>query len=227
MSVPRAVLASGSGRYADPWHPFAETTAALADVLGSAGFRVERYDDVDLALTRLDGAALLAVNAGDPWRGEGSEERVPAASRQGLEAALARGVGVLAMHTSVSSLRDYPAWAPAVGAVWLPGLSFHPPRGETRVTGGPAQLGAVPVPHEGFALHDERYTRLQLLGERTVLATHAPEGDAADDDAAVWVREHGDSRVAVDVLGHGPESYASREHRALIAALARWAARLS
>jgi hypothetical protein len=40
----RSLVLSGGGRYADPWHPFAKTSARLADVLWSLGHRVEVTD---------------------------------------------------------------------------------------------------------------------------------------------------------------------------------------
>jgi hypothetical protein len=45
-SMPRSLVLSGGGRYADPWHPFAKTSARLADVLWSLGHRVEVTDFV-------------------------------------------------------------------------------------------------------------------------------------------------------------------------------------
>ncbi len=61
----RAVIASGSGRYADPWHPFPETSPLLAETPRGAGFAVEIDEDVDGAMARLAGVGLLVVNAGD------------------------------------------------------------------------------------------------------------------------------------------------------------------
>ncbi|WP_232531782.1 ThuA domain-containing protein [Microbacterium halophytorum] len=215
----RAVIASGSGRYADPWHPFDETSAAIAGVLREVGFDAEVNADVDDALASLDGADLLVVNAGDPWRGDDETAAAPAASLAGLRSALDRGIGVLATHTAVASLRDYPEWAAAVGAIWMPGLSYHPPRGDTavRVEDAP-ELGGL----SGFDVDDERYTRLQQIGDRRVVAWHAGDGSP---EPAAWLREFGPSRVAVDVLGHDGRSYEAAGHRALVAALARWAAR--
>ena len=63
----RAIILSGSGRYADPWHPYPDTTERLAAIVGEAGFDVEVRDDVDAALATLgDDVRLLVVNAGDP-----------------------------------------------------------------------------------------------------------------------------------------------------------------
>ncbi|SKC57750.1 ThuA domain-containing protein [Plantibacter cousiniae] len=214
----KALIASGSGRYADPWHPYARTSPLIAEVLETAGFAVEIDEDVDRAMTRLEGVEVLVVNAGDPWRSE-DQGRTPAAAIDGFAEALGRGVGVLAMHAALASLRDYPDWAPTIGALWLPGVSWHPPMGPTVVrglaspAGGP--LGDIPV-------DDEQYLRLQPVGRSTTVAEHDVDGERFP---AVWVREVGTSRVAVDALGHDERSYASAEHRALLAALARWAAR--
>jgi type 1 glutamine amidotransferase len=211
----RAVIASGSGRYADPWHPFAETTDRLRRVLEDAGFDVA-VGPVDESLQRLEGTHLLAVNAGDPWIGE-PQTGAPAAAVAGLEAALDRGIGVLAMHSSLSSLRDYAAWAPATGGVWLPDASMHPPISDAVFTWTAPPLAG----DEPLAAFDERYAYLQAVGDREVIATHEHAGDT---HPVVWVRKHRASRVAVDLLGHDTRSYDSRTHRALIARLAGWAA---
>ena len=54
----RVVIASGSGRYGDPWHPFARTSSLLAEVLAAAGFVVDIDHDVDHALAHLEGVPL-------------------------------------------------------------------------------------------------------------------------------------------------------------------------
>ncbi|MCR2813947.1 ThuA domain-containing protein [Microbacterium sp. zg.Y1084] len=219
LAHPTAVIASGSGRYADPWHPFPRTSALLADTLRAAGFQVVVDDDVDAAMTRLDDAALLVVNAGDPWRDDASRtNHPPAASVTGLDQALARGIGVLAMHLSVGSLRDYPSWAPAIGGMWIPGASWHPEIADVEITGGTLPDG---TPVDGFTVFDERYCRLQQLGERSVVATHVTDGERMP---TAWVRTYGAARVAVDTLGHDERSYDSAGHRQLIGTLARWAA---
>ncbi|MDF2492667.1 MAG: ThuA protein [Microbacterium sp.] len=209
----RALIASGSGPYADPWHPFPETSAAVAEILGT-DFDVEVHTDLDAAMERLDGVDLLVVNAGDPWPDDAG--RAPASAVQGFAAALDRGIGVLALHCAVSSMRDYPQWAPAIGAVWLPEVSFHPPAGIARIEGGSA--AGIDVPD--FRVQDERYCRLQHLGPKTAVAHHRHDGRR---EPTAWVRRVGRSRVAVDVLGHDARSYEAAEHRGLVRDLARWA----
>ncbi|MGI5149427.1 ThuA domain-containing protein [Plantactinospora sp. CA-294935] len=217
----RARIASGRGRYSDPWHPYELTSTRLADILAETGFEVA-VDAVDEAMTRLDGVDLLVVDAGDPWRGSQADALPAEASVDGLDRALERGTGVLALHAAVSSLRDYPAWAPATGAVWIPGLSWHPPAGTTTVhvlasPAGPDPLAGL----SDFDVVDERYLRLQRLGRSTVVAEFTHDGVRYP---AAWVRTHGRSRIAVDVLGHGLPSYAAPGHRTLVQRLARWAA---
>jgi type 1 glutamine amidotransferase len=211
----RAVIASGAGRYADPWHPYPETSARLADLLRAEGFVVEVDEDLDAAMGGLEGVTLLVVNAGDPWRNAERAE-LPAESSNGFRAALERGIGVLAMHTAPATMRDYPEWAPAVGAVWLPGVSMHPPAdvAEIEVVDSRFFSGGA------FEVFDERYCELQEIGRSVLVARHVAEGKQYP---TAWVREVGRSRVAVDVLGHDTRSYDSASHRALLAELARWA----
>lgn len=226
----RVVIASGAGRYADPWHPFAATSACVARILQESGAQVRTDDDVDRAMTALDGVDLLVVNAGDPWGSEpgddgpespdvpgGGAAPPPRESLDGFGRALDRGIGVLALHSACASMRDYPQWALAVGRVWLPGVSFHPPADQALIHGG--ELEGRPI--AGFRVWDERYCRLQQVGESTVVAQH---DGAAGPEPTAWVRRQGRSRVAVDVLGHDERSYESAGHRALLVTLARWAA---
>src|SRR6188474_1322046 len=96
----RALLISGAGRYADPWHPFARTSAAIAELVTDAGLAVEITEDVDGALAGLAESApdLLILNIGDPGgpSPENVTDEVPAParderSRSGLLAHLVAG----------------------------------------------------------------------------------------------------------------------------------------
>ena len=222
-----ALIVTGTGRYADPWHPLAETSAAIADILTADGWRVAVNADVDGALADLAPSRaaaehdidLLVVNAADPWRNGETGFGVPEDSIVGLDAALGRGVGVLAMHTAVASLRDYPTWAAAIGAIWLPEVSMHPllDAACVEIVEHPLTSGM-----QNFSLLDERYCWLQAVGSRTVLAQHTLDGVQ---HPLAWVRANGDSRIACDVLGHDTRSYESEEHRELVRRLAQWAGR--
>ena len=219
---PRATIASGTGRYADPWHPFPETSARIAEALRDDDWDVTIDDDVDHALAHLDGIDLLVVNAGDPWRhGDVELEHFadPAADA-GLTAAIARGIGIVAVHASLSTLRDHPAWREAIGGEWEPGRSWHPPIADAHVrvvdTDHPVTEGMP-----GIDVFDERYSDLAVDDGARVLAEHDVDGTA---HAAVWVREQ-PTRAVVSSLGHDARAYDSPEHVALIQRAARWAAR--
>ena len=218
---PRAVIASGAARYADPWHPFAETSGHLAAVLRADGWSVEVVKDPDVALTRLEGAALLVVNAGDPWLDPGARRFVSPSAREGLDAAIARGIGLLAIHSALSSLRDYPAWRAAIGGSWEDGTSRHPEIGEARVRIVDA-THPITAGMDDMELFDERYTDLVLDDGLEVLAAHELDGTR---HPLVWVREQ-PTRACVCALGHDARAYASPALRTIIARAARWTARL-
>lgn len=220
VTAPLAVIASGAGRYADPWHPFPHTSARIGEILSDDGWDVMIIDDPDRALWSLDGAALLVVNAGDPWRGGDAGRHADRAAARGLDAAIDRGIGIVAVHTGLASLRDYPSWREAIGGAWEADRSWHPPiskasipvvDGEHPVTAGVSQIDVF----------DELYTDLAVDDHVHVLAAH--QRDAAS-HPLVWVCDR-PTRAVATALGHDERSYESASHRALIRGAARWAGR--
>lgn len=217
----RAIILSGAGRYDDPWHPYAETSARLASLVAAAGFEVEVREDVDVALATLgDDVTLLVVNAADP---DGpvpdgvQPDAVPAVDEAAFDTAIDRGIGILAMHSAASSLRDYAAYDRAVGGHWEPDVSWHPPFGEAHVH----LVGNHPV-REGlgdFTVQDERYTALRLHDVIEPIGEHEEDGAR---HPLIWAREFGRSRLVYDALGHDARSYDSEGHRALIARALEW-----
>ena len=227
-----AIILSGSGRYSDPWHPFAETSAALAELVQAAGFSVEIADDIDPALARLDeSVGLLVVNAGDPHGDSAptdaaaeSEHLRPDASvidagDAALAAALDRGIGILAMHRAAASLRDHPAFERVLGARWVDDVSWHPPIGEAavHVVGNHRIAEGL----DDFTAVDERYTGFRFLDVIEPIAEHTEQGLR---HPLVWAREVGRSRLVYDALGHDGRSYESAGHRELLARALDWLA---
>lgn len=219
----RAIILSGAGRYADPWHPYAETSARLAELVAAAGYDVEVREDVDAALAALgDDVRLLVVNAADPDgpSPDGAEPGADAATsvdESAFDAAIDRGVGILAVHSAGSSLRDYAAFDRVIGGHWEPDVSWHPPLGEAHVH----LVGNHPV-REGlddFTVQDERYTALRLHDVVEPIGEHE-EGGARH--PLIWAREFGRSRLVYDALGHDARSYDSEGHRAVIARALEW-----
>lgn len=216
----RILLLSGSGAYADPWHPFAETSEMIARVLTEAGHRVEVSEDIEQRLADLSGVEVLVVNAGDPARdGEPASALVPAA-RSGLLAYRARGGGVVAVHAAASTLPHIDEWADMIGGRWVRGTSMHPDIGdaEIRVVDAAhpviAQLG-------DFVTFDERYSYLEVRPGVTELATHRHDGI---NHPMLWALDEAGARSVYIGLGHDARAYDAPEPRRLLAQAVGWVA---
>ena len=213
----QALILSGGGRYADPWHPFGDTSACLAGVLEKQGIRVEVSDHVDDRLEDLSEVDLLVVNAGDPSPDDPAPTPLVGA-RAGLLSYLGRGGAVLSMHAAASSLPGIPEWESVMGGRWVRGVAMHPAAGLAQVRVYP-QRHPIVATSESFVLHDERYSYLRVSPDVVPLATH--EHDDIE-HPLIWARRYGNARVVYDGLGHDPRSYDSPEHREIVARAARW-----
>lgn len=218
-----ALLLTGVGRYADPWHPFSETTAALEKLLKDAGFAVETPADVDGALEKAaDGLqpSLLAVNVGLPR--DGNPSPGSAQAKAGLQRLLAQGVPLLASHVSSTSFLDLPQWEEALGGRWSRGTSMHPNYGPAQIKVNTAS-GHLVQGIPDFELLDERYSYLRTSPNITVHATHHHDGV---DHPVIWsMTRAGGGRTFYDGLGHDAASYTSTEHRELLTRAINWLTR--
>jgi type 1 glutamine amidotransferase len=215
MTSRSAVILTGSGRYADPWHPFEQTTSILAELLGAAGYRVEIASDVDSRLAEGIETDLLVVNAGLPR----DDAAAPSADgRDGLRRTLESGCPLLAVHAASTTFIDAPEWEAALGGAWVRGHSMHPPFSEAAV-----QVLPHPLTEgiEDFTVSDERYSFLRVAAEVEVLAVHEHEGRT---HPLAWIRESTGTlgRAAYDALGHDVRSFTSPVHRRLLESLIGW-----
>jgi len=215
-----ALIMSGAGRYADPWHDYPATSARIADVLVDVGLAVEVSDDVDRSLVSLverTDINLLVVNAGisveDP-----PDHTVDGAVGAGLLQFLRRGSSLLAMHSAASTLPDIPEWESIIGARWVNGMTMHPEIGHAEIHVHPDRHQVVASAVD-FEVWDERYSFLRVAPDVVALASHEYAGMT---HPLLWVREHEGSRVAYDALGHDERSYQSPDHTALLGAATRW-----
>jgi hypothetical protein len=221
LTGPRALILSGTGRYADPWHPFAATSEALAGLLREAGFGVDMADDVDTALAGLAASGLpdlLVVNVGLPRDGRPSPGTPDASA--GLRRWLADGRPLLVSHVSSTSFLDSPEWPDALGGRWVRGRSMHPDYGPAAVHVLP-ESGALVKGIPDFELPDERYSYLQTAAAITVHATHTHEGL---EHPLMWSMDRMPGRTFYDALGHDAASYQSPEHRELMLRAIAWLA---
>jgi uncharacterized protein len=225
---PKALLLSGVGRYTDPWHPFPETSAALAGLLREAGYDVDIPADVDTALAGLAAAddtalpALLVVNVGLPRDGQPSPGTPGAAA--GLTRWLSSTRPLLASHVSSTSFVDLPEWEAGLGGRWVRGQSMHPDYGPAAIHILPGS-GPLVAGIGDFKLQDERYSWLRTSPGITVHATHTHDGA---EHPVMWSFERTASgqetagRTFYDALGHDAASYGSAEHLELLRRALAW-----
>jgi type 1 glutamine amidotransferase len=210
--VARAVIFAGGGDYTDPWHPFGETAERLGAVLEGESLSAAVVDTVRALDGELREAELLVLNAGS-----GDEANTLDAELLGLvEAHLASGRPLLAVHAAASLFPELAAWEQLLGGRWVRGVSWHPPLGEAHLELAPHPITAG---LEGVTVVDERYTELRLNPTVTVIAWHE-EGGARHPLA--WVHEADGARVVYDALGHDALSYDSADRRELLAREVRW-----
>lgn len=206
----RVVLFSGGGDYVDPWHPFVETSAVVADTLRGEGFSVETVLRVDDLAARAREADLLIVNAG------GGPQAHP---RDGdLRAVIEEHTGgLLALHVASTLLPEDDLWETRLGGRWVRGRTMHPERGPMRLVRTETSTADLPAVIDTV---DEAYSWLRVAEGTRVLYRQDHAGEA---HPVVWVREGDAGRSAYSALGHDVEAYDSPAVRSLVVDLARWA----
>jgi type 1 glutamine amidotransferase len=217
--VTRVLVLSGSGRYSDPWHPLAQTSARLADILRERGHDVEVSSDIDDRLTDLSEVDVLVVNASDSARHDADAD-VPtiAEARSGLLAFHARGGGIVAVHSASLTLRGIPEWPDLIGGRWVIGTSMHPDIGEADIHVLPH---AVTTGVADFRTFDERYSSLEVHPRATPLGWHAHDGAA---HPLMWALQSDAGRAVYLGLGHDDRAYEAPETRLLVGQAVQWAA---
>ncbi|WP_147943414.1 ThuA domain-containing protein [Microbispora sp. CSR-4] len=214
--MPRNLIVSGGVA-----HDFPATSAALADVLAGIGVESEITEDVAGALAAPPPTGLITVNAfrwtmdGDDFADERDRWRfeTPESVRRTVLDHLARGGGLLAVHTASLCFDDWPEWAEIIGGAWRWGRSYHPPIGPAKIrlgSGHPIVDGL-----SGFEVTDEVYTDLDVLPDVEPLAY-------SEDQPLLWARSMAGGRVVYDALGHDTRSYAHPVRRTLLRRAARW-----
>lgn len=215
--MPQAIILSGTGRYSDPWHPFAQTTPLLHTLAHDSGWEVDTAGDIDSFLasdfTEVD---LLIVNAGTSADTPAEDPGVIERGRANLAGALERGISVLALHCAANSLRDYPEFRQALGGEWVPGHSWHPELAEIHVR---CLHDEIVEGLSDFHVTDERYTDLVIDKDVEPLAsTHDDERRYV----LAWANQWGTSRLIYDALGHDTRSYDSQGHRCFLRRALSW-----
>lgn len=213
-------------------HDFATTSNLVADLLAESGFDPSVFDDLDQGLETIveERAELLVLNT-LRWRMLDEKfddvrdvlaSALSLSARRAILTHLDRGGGIFALHCAPICFDDWDEWPRIVGAAWVWGVSTHPPIGAIAVQVAEPTHPIVAGLH-GFEVVDELYQSLDYQSDvrPLLIATH--------DDVAhpvLWAREALRGRVVYDALGHDERSFASPEHRLVIARAARWASRV-
>jgi type 1 glutamine amidotransferase len=212
-------------------HPFATAAPALAALLAEHGIDsiVEMDPEAAIAKVAETRPALLTVYA-LRWTMQQGAKYAPYREQWGfslsegaraeVEAHLARGGGLLALHTAIICFDDWPGWADILGGRWVWGQSSHPPYGRVEVRPDEPDhplVAGLPA----FSLDDEAYGDLDLRPGLQPLMHVRPAG--GDCQPALWTRMFGNGRVVVDTLGHDAGAFAHPVHRRIVARAALWA----
>lgn len=156
------------------YHPFAETSAAVAATLGEGGV-VSEIAPVREGLARLgeERFDLLTVNA-LAFSMTQAEKYAPLRARHAfapseadkaaIRAHMGRGGGLLGLHTAAICFDGWEEWPALLGAGWVWGRSHHP-MPEYVTVGGEAP----------FTVWDELYCDMTIAPETEVLATATSE----------------------------------------------------
>ncbi len=213
------------------FHPFDESSQALADALLEIGVESEITEDVDGGIASLAQGtyALVTINAlrwgmmtadkYQPYRADFAYS-TPQASRDGLVAFVKGGGGLLGLHTASICFDDWPEWGNVLGGHWIWGRSHHPPLGMVSAQ-ATQQEHAVSAGIPPFELVDEIYHDMELQPDVVpLLVGETPAGTGPQ--PIVWAREFDQGRVVYDALGHDAPSVNQPEHRRLLQQAAQW-----
>jgi hypothetical protein len=247
----RITVVSGSGRYADPWHPFAATSARVAEILRDAGHDVTVTDDVDGSLAALAGPAgptgpadptgptdpgkrnpdLLVLNVG---AGGTPEDRAVVQSSD------ERAAGPLSATDAATrdGLLAYLGRGGALLALHVTSTSFgFLPEWESALGGiwlrgtsmhPPYSLAHIEVATDahpivaGIRDFDVNDERYSHLRVSLDVTELAWHALDGARHPVLWARERGSARVVYDALGHDAASYDAPAHRALLRQAAAW-----
>ena len=211
-----ALVLSGAGAYADPWHPFVATSARLAGTVEEAGYSVEVTDDVEQALRQPGSHRLLVINIGNPIQPRPAD--AVDVVRAGLASHCAAGGALLGIHSTVTALPGELDWPGLLGGIWVRGRTMHPPRGNATILLAGSEH-PIAADLADFAVEDERYSYLQTEPGIEVLYEHVHDGHR---HPMVWAWQPDGHRAVYDGLGHDVASYDSPGHQALLRSSVRW-----
>ncbi len=207
------LLVSGVSGRDDPWHDFGATSAAIAEILATAGLDVALLPSGEVRDADLEAGDLLVVNCGlDSAPGADS-----AATAAFVEVLRSRRP-VLGVHTAANAFAAVPAWTDRLGVRWVEGVSMHPPIGW--LAEPPDQAHPIGAGLDVVEAFDERYSNLDISRPAEIVLFHSLDG--VEQPLSLARQDPDGRRTVYDALGHGPESYASTSRGELLRREVNW-----
>lgn len=209
------------------FHPFDETSAALAGLFDGLDIRSNITMDLEDALATLDQYDLVTMNCLRwrmiqhdkyiPFRDEWAME-ISDAGRGALQNHVAAGGGLLGLHTASICFDTWDGWKDLLGVAWNWEKSFHPEIGDIEVAVA-ADAHPIVAGLEDFGLHDEIYHHLAPADDAPgLLFAEADEGI----QPLMWARQVGAGRAVYDSLGHDAASINHPTHARILRRSALW-----
>jgi len=209
------------------YHPFDETSAALAGLLEGHGIRCTITEDIEGALASLGDYDLVTLNC-IRWRMIQHEKYIPfrdewamelsQVGRDALTAHVQGGGGLLGLHTASICFDTWPEWKQLLGVAWQWGSSHHPDISDIKVE---VNAAAHPIVDgiDDFEVHDEIYHHLAPADDAPgLLFAEADEGR----QPLMWARQVGAGRVVYDSLGHDAAAMFQPTHARILQRAALW-----
>jgi type 1 glutamine amidotransferase len=213
------------------YHPFAETSSVLADLLLPLGVQSDIIDDVDAGIDAVEGGEydLVTVNA-LRWRMLNNDKYIPYRAEWQFELAPRRqkalsqfidaGGGLLGLHTASICFDTWEAWSDLLGARWNWDASFHPD--PHLLEARPGSTDHVIVRGlKPFRVTDELYHNLDRMPDTEILLEAAAPANG-ELQALMFAKSIGSGRSVYDSLGHDAASLREPTHTRLLRRSAAW-----
>jgi len=203
----RAVLVVSRGCV----HPSARARSAFAAAVREAGLGAEFFASTRAFRTLAPDRHAAAVAFFH-------SKRIKTADLDTLEAFVAAGGGLFAVHGALASFKREPRWAALLGA----GFAGHerPTLLSTAACADPGPFAGIPA----FTVTDELY-RVTHTGAVTPRFAAIVARGGSPAATVVWTRTHGRGRVCCCALGHAAAALRESSVRQIIARALAWVSR--
>jgi type 1 glutamine amidotransferase len=191
----------------DYWHP-ARTARAGLDPLARSGFEFEWIEDAsEWSAERMAGYPVVLLTKANNISAADQRPWVSQEVEQALRDYVARGNGLLAIHSGTAGYTETPVLRALLGGVFV----SHPP--QCLVTVEPHAFHPLTAGSAAFTARDEHYVMALDDAQADLFLTTRSEHGA---QTAGWTRREDAGRVCVLTPGHNLEVWLHPAYQALI-----------